>query len=105
MVGGCLIDASGLVNELEADRLEALEHVGEGVLATPRSLARPDLDLEAPDEVASGRVEDEFELEVAGFGRFTVFLRLFASDGALVGASFARGEFGEFEMPIDLSPA
>jgi CubicO group peptidase (beta-lactamase class C family) len=49
-----------------------------------------------------GRVEGEFDADVPGFGKFRVFLRLAALDGTLAGKTYARGDFGEFEMPTEL---
>lgn len=54
---------------------------------------------------AEGRLEGESAVEVAGFGAVTLFVRLEARGGGLVGRLHARGSFGEIGMPTELGGA
>ena len=55
-------------------------------------------------DAAAGWVRGHVDIEVAGFGRVEMFLRLGRAEGRLRGIIYARSDSGEFSMPTELEP-
>ena len=77
-------------------------YVADGSRATVTALAAQDAAL-VESRAERGRVSGYLDTSLPAFGEFRVFFRLAAVGEGLRGRVYARGDFGEVPMPVELS--